>query len=75
MNWYGPAGIGSMRPNRGFRDFHGALFLQAFPDRGGWQRVDGGRENGPGHCVRLGDGLFAVTGRYPSVHGTHTGPG
>ena len=74
MNWYGPAGIGSMRGLRGFRDFHGALFLQAFPDRTGWKREVGGKEDAPGHYIRLGDGLFGVTGGYPSLNGTHTGP-
>lgn len=74
MNWYGPAGIGSMRGQRGFRDFHGALFLQAFPDRTGWKRVEGGPEDAPGHYLRLGDGLYAVTGGYPSLNATHTGP-
>ena len=74
MNWYGPAGIGSMRGLRGFRDFHGALFLQAFPDRTGWQRDPNGPQDAPGHYIRLGDGLYAVTGGYPSLNGTHTGP-
>lgn len=74
MNWYGPAGIGSMRGQRGFRDFHGALFLQAFPDRGGWPREEGGAQDAPGHYIRLGDGLYAVTGGYPSLRATHTGP-
>ena len=73
MGWYGPAGIGSMRGHRGFRDFHGALFLQAFPDRTGFQRQEGGAEDAPGHYIRLGDGLYAVTGGNPSLHGTHTG--
>lgn len=74
MGWYGPAGIGSMRGRFGFRNFHGALFLQAFPDRTGWPRVEGGPQDAPGHYIRLGDGLFAVTSGWPSLHGTHTGP-
>lgn len=74
MNWYGPAGIGSMRGRRSYRNFHGSLFLQAFPDRGGFARVPGGPQDAPGHYVRLGDGRYAVTGGYPSLHGTHTGP-
>ena len=73
MNWYGPAGIGSMRGERGFRDFHGALFLQAFPDRDGIVRDADGPEDGPGHYVRLGDGRYAVTGGWPSLRATHTG--
>ena len=73
MNWYGPAGIGSMRRMRGFRDFHGALFLQAFPDRSGIARDANGPEDAPGHYTRIGDGLFAVTGGWPSIYATHTG--
>lgn len=34
MNWYGPAGIGSMRRISGFRHWHQIPFLNAFPDRG-----------------------------------------
>ena len=67
MNWYGPAGIGSGRGLRGFRDVHGALFLQAFPDRGGWRREPGGPEDAPGHYMRLGDGRYACTGGWPSL--------
>ncbi len=73
MNWYGPAGIGSMRGRRGFRDYHGALFLQAFPDRNGIAREPGCAEVAPGHYTRIGDGLFAVTGGWPSLRATHTG--
>lgn len=73
MNWYGPAGIGSARRLRGFRDFHGALFLQAFPDRSGIARDATGPEDGPGHYTRIGDGRFAVTGGWPSIYATHTG--
>ena len=73
MNWYGPAGIGSSRGLRGFRDFHGALFLKAFPDRSGIARDNNGPEDGPGHYTRLGDGPFAVTGGWPSIYATHTG--
>ena len=73
MNWYGPAGIGSGRGLRGFRDVHGALFLQAFPDRGGWKREPGGAQDAPGHYMRLGDGRYACTGGWPSLHGTHLG--
>lgn len=34
MNWYGPAGIGSMRGIHGFRNWHQIPFLSAMPDRG-----------------------------------------
>ncbi|MEM6527179.1 MAG: ester cyclase, partial [Chloroflexota bacterium] len=33
MNWYGPAGIGSMRRITGFRNWHQIPFLKAMPDR------------------------------------------
>ncbi|MEM6282916.1 MAG: polyketide cyclase [Chloroflexota bacterium] len=33
MNWYGPAGIGSMRRIAGFRNWHQIPFLKAMPDR------------------------------------------
>lgn len=74
MNWYGPAGVGAMRGQRGFRDFHGSLFLQAFSDRWGIDRDHDGPEEGPGHYVRMGDGRFAVTGGWPSIYATHLGP-
>jgi hypothetical protein len=73
MNWYGSAGIGSSRGLRGFRDFHGALFLKAFPDRSGIVRDGGVAEDAPGHYTRLGDGKFVVTGGNPSLYATHTG--
>ena len=34
FNWYGPAGIGSMRGISGFRNWHQIPFLGAMPDRG-----------------------------------------
>lgn len=74
MNWYGPSGLGSMRGRRGFRNFHGALFLQGFSDRTGWVRDHEGPEDAPGHYVRLGDGRYAVTGGWPSLNATHLGP-
>lgn len=73
MNWYGPAGIGSTRGQRGFEDYRRALFIQGFPDRGGFERVSGGPEDAPGHYIQAGDGHFAVTAGWPSLQGTHTG--
>lgn len=73
MNWYGPAGIGSSRGQRGFLDYHGALFIQAFPDRGGIARAPEGDEGRPGSYMSIGDGPFAVTTGYPLMHGTHLG--
>jgi predicted ester cyclase len=74
MNWYGAAGIGSMRGRANYRNHHGSLFLQAFPDRQGFARDGGVPEDAPGHYVRLGDGQYAVTGGWPSLHATHLGP-
>jgi predicted ester cyclase len=34
MTWYGPAGIGTGRGERGFRHWHQIPFLNAMPDRG-----------------------------------------
>lgn len=34
FNWYGPAGIGSMRRISGFRNWHQIPFLKAMPNRG-----------------------------------------
>lgn len=73
MNWYGPAGIGSTRGQRGFDDYHGALFIQAFPDREGFPREPGGPQDAPGHYIQAGDGHYGVTGGWPSLHATHTG--
>jgi len=73
MMWYGPAGIGSSRGQHGFLEYHGALFIQAFPDREGIVRDHTGPEDAPGHYIRLGDGHFAVTAGWPSLYGTHTG--
>lgn len=73
MNWYGPAGIGSSRGLRGFRDYHGALFLKAFPDRSGIKREPEGAPDRPGDYIRIGDGRAAVTAGWPAMRGTHTG--
>lgn len=74
MNWYGPVGIGSMRGRRSFGNYHGALFLQAFPERGSLPRDENGPQDGQGPYITLGDGLYAVTTGYPQMYGTHTGP-
>lgn len=36
MTWYGPAGIGTGRGIKGFRDWHQIPFLAAMPDRGAY---------------------------------------
>ena len=61
--WYGPAGIGTARGMEGYRAHHQAPFLTAFPDR-----------RGAGHYISMGCGNYAVTGGWPSVLATHTGP-
>ena len=75
MNWYGPAGVGSTRGKRAWLDYHGALFMQAFPDRAGIVRASEGPEDRPGHYIRCGDGPFAITAGWPSLYGTHLGGG
>lgn len=62
--WYGPAGIGTARGLSGFETIHQIPFLRAFPDRRGGQ-----------HFVRIAEGPFVVTGGWPSVTATHSGPG
>ena len=61
--WYGPSGIGSSRGLDGFRAHHQIPFLRAFPDR-----------TVGVHFGEVGDGDYAVTGGWPSVLATHTGP-
>lgn len=61
--WYGPSGIGTTRGLDGFRAHHQIPFLRAFPDR----RV-------ANHIGRVGDGNYVITGGWPSVVATHSGP-
>lgn len=61
--WYGPSGIGTSRGLEEFEAHHQIPFLRAFPDR----KVDR-------HIANIGDGDFVVTGGWPSVIATHTGP-
>ncbi len=61
--WYGPSGIGTTRGLDEFEAHHQIPFLRAFPDR----RVDR-------HIANIGDGDFVVTGGWPSLIATHTGP-
>jgi len=66
FNWYGPAGIGSMRGIPGFRHNHQIPFLNAMPDR------HGGYE-GEGHF--FADGAFVGVTGWPVIHMTVTGDG
>ena len=61
--WYGPAGIGTSRGLKGFEAHHQIPFLRAFPDR----RVGD-------HIANVADGNYVITGGWPSVIATHTGP-
>lgn len=61
--WYGPSGIGTTKGLAGFEAHHQIPFLRAFPDR----HVDK-------HIANIHDGDYVVTGGWPSVVATHTGP-
>ena len=61
--WYGPAGIGTSRGLKGFEAHHQIPFLRAFPDR----KV-------ANHIANVADGKYVITGGWPSVVATHTGP-
>lgn len=65
MNWYGPAGIGSMRRISGFRSWHQIPFLKALPDR--QAMVDG--------SVFFADGDYVGTTAWPNMKATVTGDG
>ncbi|USD31418.1 MULTISPECIES: nuclear transport factor 2 family protein [Vibrio] len=60
--WYGPAGIGTTRGIKGFRNHHQAPFVFAFPDRS----VDI-------ELNFLAKNDYVSTGGWPHMHGTHTG--
>jgi len=61
--WYGPSGIGTTRGLKGFEAHHQVPFLRAFPDR----KV-------ANHIANVADGAYVITGGWPSVVATHTGP-
>jgi predicted ester cyclase len=63
MQWYGPCGIGSSRGIGGFERHHQKPFLTAFPDRKGGH-----------HRARFGEGSYAASTGWPSIHATHAGP-
>jgi predicted ester cyclase len=65
MNWYGPAGIGSMRRISGFRHWHQIPFLKAMPDRGAF--LDKG--------AMFGDGDYVSFTAWPGMYMTVTGDG
>jgi predicted ester cyclase len=65
MNWYGPAGIGSMRRVSGFRNWHQIPFLKAMPDRRGL----------PENRNLFGDGDYVGFTAWPGMDVTLTGDG
>lgn len=62
MLWYGPGGIGANLSYTGFQKDHRIPFLTAFPDRVGGN-----------HYARFGDGPYACSSGWPSIHATHKG--
>lgn len=67
FNWYGPAGIGSMRGIAGFRNWHQIPFVTAMPDRG--QYVDEITYH------FFGDGDYAAVTGWPNMIQTLTHDG
>ena len=63
MMWYGPCGIGTARGIAGFEQHHQKPFLTALPDRKGGH-----------HRARFGEGHYAASTGWPSIHATHGGP-
>ena len=63
MMWYGPGGIGTSRAISGFEKHHQKPFLAAIPDR-----------KGGNHRARFGEGAYAASTGWPSIHATHLGP-
>jgi predicted ester cyclase len=59
--WYGPAGIGTTKGIKGFRQRHQGPFVFSFPDR----LVDHKA------CV-VKKGNYVATGGWPHMHGTHS---
>jgi predicted ester cyclase len=67
MNWYGPAGIGTGRGIKGFRDWHQIPFLNGMPDRG--QRPDMTKAH------FFGEGNYVAVAGWPNMAQTisHSG--
>jgi predicted ester cyclase len=70
MNWYGPAGIGSMRRISGFRRWHQIPFLKAMPNRKG--SIAGG---GSGGSAMFADGNYVAVTGWPNMQMTLSGDG
>lgn len=67
MMWYGPAGIGTGRGQRGFRHWHQIPFLNAMPDRGKY--IDEIEYH------FFGDGSYAAVTGWPDMYQSITHPG
>ncbi len=65
MNWYGPAGIGTVRRISGFRKWHQIPFLKALPDR----------EAILGQGALFGDGDYVGFTAWPGMRMTISGDG
>lgn len=66
FNWYGPAGIGSMRGIDGFRRWHQIPFLKAMPDRRG---ADSDM------AIFFAEGNYVGTTGWPNMEMTVSGDG
>ena len=64
MSWYGPAGIGTGRGQRGFRHWHQIPFLNGMPDRGQYA--------GEIEYHFFGDGSYAAVTGWPDMYQTIT---
>ena len=68
MNWYGPAGIGSMRRISGFRNWHQIPFLDGLPDRRA-------RTDDDGRDCYFADGNYVAYCGWPGMEMTVSGDG
>ncbi len=62
--WYGPAGIGTTKGIKSFREHHQGPFVFSFPDRAVDHKA----------CV-VKKGNYVATGGWPHMHGTHSAGG
>lgn len=62
--WYGPAGIGTTKGIKSFREHHQGPFVFSFPDRAVDHKA----------CI-VKKGNYVATGGWPHMHGTHSAGG
>ena len=72
MNWYGPAGIGTGRGIKGFRNWHQIPFLNSMPDRG--KSTDDGMGKEISYHF-FGDGNYVGVTGWPNMRQTITHDG